>query len=296
MDTSCNTVHVALHGLRIARIRAINPRHPAGSGTDIHGTAMLSFMMWSKIVRSPCYQPQAPAPDFLCLAITTVRPFTLGNTLSNDYRPITLQMTSGRGPAECAYAVARLLPILQAEAHELGVICEIFSTTAAPRSNPPGLLSAVVRLSGPSALTLTQQWVGTIQWIGQSPYRPTHRRKNWFISVAQVESQPEMDNSTGAIRFEAMRATGPGGQHVNKTSSAVRGTHIASGITVTAREHRSQAQNRKAAAAKIHQQIRDIGEQVQRDHEAHQWDGHQQVVRGNPTRIFRGDGFRGDKI
>ncbi|EEW1604972.1 peptide chain release factor H, partial [Escherichia coli] len=82
------------------------------------------------------------------------------------------------------------------------------------------LRSALVSLDGDNAWALSESWCGTIQWICPSPYRPHHGRKNWFLGIGRFTADEK--EQSDAIRYETLRSSGPGGQHVNKTDSAVR--------------------------------------------------------------------------
>ena len=199
---------------------------------------------------------------------------------------VDLQITSGRGPLECGYVVARLLPILLKEAKTMEVDCTILNQTPVPGASPAAFLSVIVRLSGPKANELAQKWIGTIQWVGQSPYRPTHKRKNWFVGVSLVDTRIDTAAKPENVHFQSMRSSGPGGQNVNKTNSAVRARDLASGETATASSHRSQSQNRREAAKKLAQLLIDQMKNLNNQREKSRWDKHQELVRGNPTRIF----------
>lgn len=61
-----------------------------------------------------------------------------------------------------------------------------------------------------------KRFEGTVQWIAASPFRPHHRRKNWFISVTLIDEVPVATFSMRDIRIETTRCGGPGGQNVNK--------------------------------------------------------------------------------
>lgn len=80
-------------------------------------------------------------------------------------------------------------------------------------------------LDGPGDRELAARWTGSIQWIGSSAYRPGHKRCIWFVGIFPVEPVSEKAISGGEIRIETMRASGSGGQHLNKTDSAVRVSH-----------------------------------------------------------------------
>jgi len=90
------------------------------------------------------------------------------------------------------------------------------------------------------------------------------------------------------LKFEAMRATGPGGQNVNKVSTAVRLTHLPTGIAVTAREERSQHANRKLALARLKQLLEARTSSNQDEFQQIRWDQHNDLERGNPVKMLRG--------
>ena len=142
-----------------------------------------------------------------------------------------LQMTAGRGPDECTWVVARLLPVLIKEAEQAGIIHDVLDMI--PGNMADTYRSVLLRLQGQMCLTWAAQWNGSIQWIGKSPFRPRHKRKNWFIGV-RVMTPPKQATqlSEKDIVVQATQASGPGGQHVNKTASAVRVTLVPTGLSV----------------------------------------------------------------
>lgn len=200
---------------------------------------------------------------------------------------ILLQLSASQGPAECALAVAKALHRLLWEARAAGVRAELVEEIAGPR--PGTLRSALLSLEGDAAETLAQRWCGTVQWICPSPYRPNHGRKNWFIGVA-IFREPQTAHA-GEIRFEACRASGPGGQHVNKTDSAVRATHLATGISVKVQTQRSQHANKRLAVLLIEQKLAELAAESAGEHKAERRMAHHEVERGNATRVFRGEKF-----
>jgi peptide chain release factor len=130
--------------------------------------------------------------------------------------------------------------------------------------------------------------LGTIQWIGASPYRAHHPRKNWFVSVAAF-AEPAADHwDRTAVRVETLRASGPGGQHVNRTESAVRVTHLPTGLHAIAQEERSQLLNRRLALARLASLFAERAETKAREGGAARWQQHTRLIRGNPVRVYRG--------
>lgn len=89
-----------------------------------------------------------------------------------------------------------------------------------------------------------------------------------------------------------MRASGAGGQHINKTESAVRATHLASGISVKIQTARSQHTNKKLAVLLLQYKLAQQKQQLYAKHKAERHQHHHQIARGNPTRIFIGQDFK----
>lgn len=126
--------------------------------------------------------------------------------------------------------------------------CQRSETEIVERETGPlnrTLLSAVISLQGGDYHALIEDWEGTVQWIAKSPYRIYHKRKNWFVGVQTFTLSESQEATKAEIRYETLRASGPGGQHVNKTESAVRAVHIPTGMSVVASDQRSQWQNKK---------------------------------------------------
>ncbi|WP_323767463.1 peptide chain release factor-like protein [Antarctobacter sp.] len=197
----------------------------------------------------------------------------------------TLLISSGNGPGECQQAVAHVLARMAQEAAERGVTLDLVC-----RAGRNGPVSAVAVLSGRCADALATRWQGALLWRCASTLRPRYRRKSWFVQVFRLP-----DAAGGAaidpreVEMVAIRAGGPGGQHQNKTSSAIRARW--GDYAVVVRDERSQHQNRRLALARL-QALADADAaeaQATRDGQAH-W-LHHQVQRGDPLRTFDGPDF-----
>lgn len=199
---------------------------------------------------------------------------------------VILHLTSGQGPQECRWVVAQLAAAYAREAEAFGVVCDVLEELG---DHPSSLL---MRVSGDAAPAFVAGRTGTVLWIGDSPFRPDHNRRNWFVGVA-LAPEPDLvpDLKAEDIDYQTLRASGPGGQHVNKTDSAVRATHRPTGLVATAQEQRSQHANRKLARLKLAMMIEEQRGASRDKVRRSQWSLHQQLERGNPVRTYTGVRF-----
>lgn len=207
-----------------------------------------------------------------------------------------LQLSAGHGPPECTWVVARLVDALLAAAAAADVAAECLERV--PADAPGTLRSALVELSAGPCEAFAAQWLGSVLWVGASPMRPHHRRRNWFVQVTRVavpdaDAPPELRPED--LEISAMRSSGAGGQNVNKRSTAVRVRHLPSGVEVVARGERSQSANRREALARLAWRLGEQGRRRRDAGERAQWDAKHHIERGNPVRVFRGPAFTPDE-
>ena len=195
-----------------------------------------------------------------------------------------LQITSGRGPVECCRVVALVLEKILREAQKRKLRVEILEKETGPVHRT--LWSVVVALEGAGCDVLADEWEGTVLWIARSPYRIHHRRKNWFVGVQTFLLSESREATEDDIRYETLRASGPGGQHVNKTESAVRAVHIPSGISVVASDQRSQWQNKKLATERLLVKLTAWNIEQAMIQAQTNWSNHNSLQRGNPVKII----------
>jgi len=201
-----------------------------------------------------------------------------------------IQITSGRGPLECMYVVTKVLKEMVKETESFQLEYQVIRREVGPK--PETLSSVIISLKGKRLQEFMNRWEGSILWIGKSPYRKFHKRKNWFVEVNGYQSIAGSQFDVSDIEFKTTKSSGPGGQHVNKTDSAVWATHKKSGVKVFVQDTRSQFQNKKIAISRLEQAIKkNETDQLQKQN-FEQWKNTTDIQRGNPIRTYIGTEFK----
>jgi len=201
---------------------------------------------------------------------------------------VLIELSAAQGPDECALAVGHALRRLAEDAAALDVQVQTLETVRAPAGD--GWRSILLFAEGAQAEALAQAWTGTLQWICASPLRPLHRRRNWFFGGAAYALPAAVPEA--ALRIDTLRASGPGGQHVNKTASAVRVTDQATGLSVVMQSERSQHANRRLALLLLAHRREELQAQADQALRARRRLFHHQLERGGARRVFEGPSFR----
>ncbi|MCT4666022.1 MAG: peptide chain release factor H [Flavobacteriales bacterium] len=200
------------------------------------------------------------------------------------------QLTAGAGPVECHWVVAQVLKVLLEDLKNNGIDYEILHKEKGALERT--LKSVIIQIKGTGLSELSSKWCGTILWVGTSQYRKFHKRKNWYIACKEWGVLKEKTLRDEDLKYQAIRASGPGGQHVNKVSSAIRLKHLPTGLQVVASERRSQKMNKKLAKERLSEKLTNFEMDKLRKEVKEYWKNHQEIERGNPVRTFKGKDFK----
>ncbi len=201
-----------------------------------------------------------------------------------------VQISSGQGPAECEWVVSKLTKHFCSVLDKRNIIYEIIDSVDG--YNDGDFFSVTLKISADNLDSIISEYEGTIQYVGKSMYRPTHKRKNWFVKMSFFDISKSVVFDESKIEFQTMRSSGAGGQHVNKTESAVRAIYRDLDISVVVSDTRNQHQNKKLAIERLRDIAKSLDNNISNKQTEKEWLNHRELERGNAIKKFSTEKFK----
>src|SRR5262245_1886667 len=197
-----------------------------------------------------------------------------------------VSVNAGAGGTDAQDWAEMVLRMEMRWAEQRGFRVELFEVSPGEEA---GIKSATFRVSGENAYGLFGAERGVHRLVRLSPFDSAHRRQTSFAGVEVapvVEDTGEVEINEDDLQIDTYRASGAGGQHVNKTDSAVRITHLPTGIVVQCQNERSQSSNRATATAMLRAKLLERRERERREEIAREKGEAQDVNFGSQIRSY----------
>ena len=203
-----------------------------------------------------------------------------------DDRNAFVEIQSGSGGTEAQDWAEMLLRMYLRWGERRGFACQL---TEVSEGDVAGIKSATIQVAGDYAYGWLRTETGVHRLVRLSPFDAGNRRHTSFASVIvspEVDDTIEINIEPSEVRVDTYRASGAGGQHVNKSDSAVRLTHLPTGVAVQCQSERSQHQNRDQAWRQLRSKLYELEDQKRRAEQQAIEDGKSDIGWGNQIRNY----------
>jgi peptide chain release factor 2 len=214
--------------------------------------------------------------------------FRLRSLLSgpDDQRDVQLEIAAGAGGTEAQDWAQMLMRMYSRWAERKGFTVDILDMSEGEEA---GIKGAVLEIKGAYAYGFLKAEAGIHRLVRISPFDSQARRHTSFASVFAypvVDTEINIEIRDEDLKMDVFRASGAGGQHVNKTSSAVRLTHIPSGLVVASQQERSQHKNKQTALKMLKNKLYQLEAAKQAAKKAEMDSAKQDVSFGSQARSY----------